>query len=296
MQTLNLLDNRFSEFNAFSVFNANSAPKDHSGLRLIEQLQTSLEIDVLLNKFSVAAARYVDFSGLKFTSSDFKATARGSRPGKHITSFELVVENTLIGKLFYSINRPLAQVDYDKLKELHHYLLYPLKNAIAYQSALKLAMQDGLTKLGNRRYYDEQLQRMLSRAFRYRSELGFILGDLNKFKAINDTHGHMIGDEVLIHFASALKSSVRNSDSVFRLGGDEFAILVEDASKEALMAIESRIINAILGDKLLMKYNVTCSLGATFLTNEDDAQSLYDRADKALYDQKSDIHKTLTAV
>lgn len=295
MQTLNLIDNRFSEFNAFSPFNS-TAVNNKTGLQLLEQLQTSLEIDILLNKFAITAARLVDFSGLKFQSANFKATAKGSRMGKKISKFDLVVENERLGALYYSLNHPLSSADYKILTELHHYLLYPLKNAIAYQSALKLAMQDGLTNLGNRRYFDQQLQRIINKVQRSGGEVGLIIGDLNKFKVINDTYGHATGDLVLTQFAQALTSSVRDSDSVYRFGGDEFAILVEDASKESLALIENRINQAINQDPLLTKFNVSCSLGATFMNRSDDAKSFYDRADKALYRRKFNMNHGLCAV
>ncbi|WP_286266425.1 GGDEF domain-containing protein [Thalassotalea atypica] len=296
MQSLNILEGRFSEFNAFSTFETVSFDKNKRGLQLLEQLQTTLDLKQLLNKFAMEAAKYIDFSGLTFSSDCPDVTVRGSRKGKYERQFELVIENNYLGTLTYAINSSMSSTNYKILKELHQYLLYPIKNAIAYNNALMLAMQDGLTGLGNRRYFDKQLHRAITHSNRQKTDVGLVVCDLNKFKAINDSFGHHIGDNVLIHFANALKSSVRESDSIFRFGGDEFVLLVEDASRESLDIINQRIHQAITNDPLLMKYQVTCSLGATFLNRADTAISFFERADQALYRRKMNMTHKLSVI
>lgn len=296
MQTLNILDNRFSEFNAFSVFKSASFDKNKRGLLLLEQLQTTLDLSQLLNKFAIEASKYVNFSGLRFTSLDSTTNARGSRTAKIEKQFELIIENEFLGTLTYAINKPMHADDVSILTELHTYLVNPFRNAIAYQRALTLAMQDGLTGLGNRRYFDEQLNRAVNQAKRQNNDVGLVLCDLNKFKTINDTFGHHVGDKVLQHFSTALKNSIRESDSVFRFGGDEFAILVEDASRESLDIIHQRIHSALETDAVLSKYKVGSSLGATFLHRTDTTESFFERADQALYSKKMNMPQKLTVV
>jgi diguanylate cyclase (GGDEF)-like protein len=182
------------------------------------------------------------------------------------------------------------------LQRIHQIILYPLKNALQYHQAVQLALHDGLTGLGNRRYFDEQLKRAMHNANRHHAQVGLVLGDLNKFKAINDTHGHNIGDQVLKQFANILRSCIRDSDSVFRFGGDEFAIIVENASDDALDIIQSRINDALKTNVLLAKYQVGCSLGTTFMNRADNEHTLFERADKALYRQKMNHPKSLSVV
>lgn len=296
MQTLNILENRFSEFNAFGVFESAGFAQSKKGLKLLEQLQTTLELREIINKFALEVAKHIDFSGLKFSGPEGEATARGSRLGKLEKQFDLIVENEYLGKLTYSLNRTLTVKDSKMLQELHQYLSYPVRNAIAYSNALKLAMQDGLTGLGNRRYFDEQLKRAINHAKRQNLDIGMVVCDLNKFKAINDTFGHHVGDKVLVQFAKALKASVRESDSVFRFGGDEFVILVEDASKESLDIINHRVKKAMAKDATLAKYQLTCSLGATFMKRTDSAESFFERADQALYERKMNMTQKLSVV
>ncbi|WP_440875335.1 GGDEF domain-containing protein [Thalassotalea sp. PLHSN55] len=286
MQTLDIDNAQYADFNAFRLF-ANSS--DHESKRrseLIEQLQITLEIDKLLNIFAMEATKTVDFSSLCFKNEIAFASIRGGKKAKHQHDFDLKVNNEFLGVLSYSAKKPINISDISRLNALHKCLLYPLRNALQYQRALSLAMQDGLTALGNRRYFDEQLKRAMHHAKRQHQQLGLIVCDLNKFKAINDNFGHKVGDDVLIQFSSALKASVRDSDSIFRFGGDEFSIIVEDACEKSLSAIEQRINIALKNNLTLRKYKVTCSLGHTFMNRSDSEKSLFERADKALYRAK----------
>jgi diguanylate cyclase (GGDEF)-like protein len=286
MQTLNLVDNLGVEFSTFKVFDSPDHESSNRKLALMEQLQSSLELDRLLNIFAMEASKYIDFSGLCFKKGDITAAIRGSRQGKSERLFELKLNQKFVGILTYDINSPISITNYKILNELHQYLIHPLNNALHYKEALQLAMQDGLTALNNRRCFDEQLKRAMHHANRQRSKVGLIVCDLDKFKLINDTYGHSIGDEVLINFSQALKESVRDSDSLFRFGGDEFSIIVENATIDALVVIEQRIYSAMARDPLLSNYKMSCSLGHTMMNGIDTQISFFERADKALYQNK----------
>lgn len=286
MQTLNLLENQTYEYNAFKIFDLNNKENAQRKLALMEQLQCTLELDKILNIFAMEASKYISFSGLYFTQGNVRTAIRGSKQGKAERLFELKINNEFLGTLTYAVNSPISLANYKILEELHQYILHPLNNAIKYKNAMSLAMQDSLTGLANRRYFDEQLKRAMHHANRQKHQVGLVVADLNKFKIINDTFGHHVGDEILKGFAKALELSVRDSDSVFRFGGDEFVIIVEEASQESLFMIESRIQKALDTDALLTKYNVGCSLGYTFMNRADDEKSFFERADQALYQQK----------
>lgn len=286
MQTLNILDDHFSEFNALRVFDSNHFENTKHGLALLEQLQTSLDFEKILNMFAMEASKYIEFSGLIFKNRKIIRSIRGSRAGKIEKKYELKIAGEFVGVLTYTFNSPISSTNNKILNELHQYLIYPLKNAIQYHNAIQLAMQDSLTGLGNRRCFDEQLKRAMHQACRQNSEVGLILCDLDKFKNINDTFGHQEGDKVLVHFAKALRKSIRDCDSIFRFGGDEFSIIVESASKQSLAIIDNRINQAISQDNLLTHYNVSSSLGMTFMQKNDNEQSFFERTDKLLYQNK----------
>jgi len=296
MQTLNLLEHQFTDHNNFSVFNITHDESFIPGLVLLEQLQTTLDVQEILTIFAKEAEKLVDFAGLYFKSQDFSSCIKGSRTAKIERSFELKVNNEFLGTLTYAINKPISLSKYRILTQLHQHLLYPLRNALHYQAATKLAMQDSLTGLGNRRYFDKQLTRAMHHANRHHTCVGLILGDLNNFKDINDNHGHQVGDLVLKYVAQAMLASVRDSDSVFRFGGDEFAIIVEHASENSLTIIENRINMAISSDALLAQYQLTCSLGGTFMNRADNEHTLFERADKTLYRQKVHSKHNLSVV
>lgn len=305
MQTLNVLDNRFSQFETYSQLNTEGIIAENFTQLMIDnkqvivimnQLQTTLDIDEILAILATEAAKYIDFSGLYFKNKQISKTMRGSRRGKNESTFDLKINDQFIGTLSYGINTPINLTNYRVLEQLHQCFLHPLKNAITYYSAMQLAMQDALTGLGNRRYFDEQLKRAMHNANRHHSLVGLVLGDLNKFKSINDNFGHNTGDLVLKEFASILRHCIRESDSLFRFGGDEFAIIVENANENALTLIEQRVNLALANNALLSKYQLGCSLGSTFMSNSDNEESFFKRADEILYRNKIQLTTHLSVV
>lgn len=295
MRTVNVVNHPNSKFNAFTLFQ-HSEQQSQRNLALLEQLQTTLDVKQLIDIFALEVAKHLDFTGIYFKHADVSATARGSRQAKAERQFELKINDNFLGIITYAINNPMSIVNYKVLTELHHLLINPLNNAIRYHQAMQLAMQDSLTQLGNRRSFDEQIKRTMAQAARRQTCVGLILCDLNKFKAINDSFGHIVGDNVLVQFAKALRQSVRGTDCIFRFGGDEFAIIVADATEQSLAIIEHRIYQNKSQDALLAKYNVTSSLGFAFMNRADDAISFFKRADKALYSQKMNMPQKLSIV
>lgn len=287
MQTQNIFNKKDAKFNAFSIIQTPEQQGFSQERQLLEHLQCTLEIDKLLNIFAIEAGKYVNFSGLYFQKAGLKVAMRGSEPAKKERKYEIKINNEFIGELNYAIKSPISLKNHETLVKLHQYLAYPLRNAVMYHQAMQLALEDALTGLGNRRQFDEQLKRAMHQANRQQSHVGLIVGDLDKFKQINDTYGHKTGDKILIHFSQVIKNSIRDSDSAFRFGGDEFAILVEQANENVLTLIETRINQTLSNDEMLAKYNITCSLGATFMTRADNEHSFFERADNNLYKQKN---------
>ena len=156
---------------------------------------------------------------------------------------------------------------------------------------IKLARVDSLTGLPNRVQFDESLKRAVARSRRGGLEMALMYLDIDRFKSINDTHGHHIGDEALVEFARRLTSSVRKTDIVARLSGDEFVIILEEMKNEAEAEIVANKIIASMAPPFTLggaEYRITTSIGIAVLQDDDaDAQSLLRRADKALYHAKA---------
>jgi len=155
----------------------------------------------------------------------------------------------------------------------------------------RLARVDALTATGNRRSFEEQIDKALARCRRTGQPGALLLLDLDGFKAVNDTHGHGIGDQVLKEFAARLKACARATDTVARLGGDEFAFLVEGLrSGDDAQAVVRKLRTALEPAFVfvgLAPLCVTASIGlAVFSEVDPDAAAWVARADQALYQAK----------
>jgi diguanylate cyclase (GGDEF)-like protein len=119
------------------------------------------------------------------------------------------------------------------------------------------------------------------------SEFGLLAIDLDNFKQVNDTLGHQSGDKVLIEVAEILSRSIRGHDYAFRLGGDEFACVLTNINQDCNHIVANRIQTSISESAFLQRVNVSGSIGSTFAQTQDDQQSIYERADRALYSAKA---------
>jgi diguanylate cyclase (GGDEF)-like protein len=166
-----------------------------------------------------------------------------------------------------------------------------LENAILYFKLEELAITDSLTSLYNRRYFKEYLNSEKKRAKRYNLKFALSIGDIDDFKKINDTYGHLVGDKVLLSIANVLTDGIRReSDIVCRWGGEEFAILMPNNSKETAKICLERIrenIKERVWREVNLKEYVTMSFGVA--AYPDDAlldTELINQADSALYQAK----------
>jgi len=157
------------------------------------------------------------------------------------------------------------------------------------REALRIqATHDGLTGLLNRNSILEVLDRELARAARERQPLSLLLIDLDRFKLINDNHGHIAGDVVLRESAARMLSAVRSYDSVGRYGGEEFLVVLPGCSPENAWLQADRVRVAVGGTPFPDGMAVTCSIGIASRVNAapSDAAALVFEADVALYDAK----------
>ena len=160
----------------------------------------------------------------------------------------------------------------------------------AEEKLTQLANFDPLTGLPNRMLFEHKLERAIVRARAGQAPLAVLFVDLDRFKNINDSLGHGIGDEVLKRVAQRLQRSITEHDTVARLSGDEFIVLIADAEdREELTALAERVLRVIAKPMLLgeTELRITASLGITLLAEDSpDAKSLLANADTALYRAK----------
>ncbi|MBL8950020.1 MAG: GGDEF domain-containing protein [Myxococcaceae bacterium] len=156
----------------------------------------------------------------------------------------------------------------------------------------RLTTVDGLTQVFNRRYFEEAVEREISRCHRYSRELTLVMVDIDHFKQINDSYGHLAGDHVLKHVASAIKTRIRREDMLARYGGEEFALLLPEVDLKGGVALAEKIRKLIEKQKFefdKQEIPVTISAGVAGLaTPSYEASDLVRAADTQLYAAKND--------
>ena len=163
-----------------------------------------------------------------------------------------------------------------------------LSRAYSHREAEARASTDALTGLPNRRYFDEFCA-LLSRRRRAEDSVGVLMVDIDKFKVLNDTHGHQVGDEVLRAVAGAIVGAVREDDVPARYGGEEFAVLLRNPTIAVAVEVGERVRQAVAGLDLgrFGVPSVRVSVGAAVAENPDEPiTTTIDQADRALYDAK----------
>jgi diguanylate cyclase (GGDEF)-like protein len=149
-----------------------------------------------------------------------------------------------------------------------------------YHEAEHAALTDPLTGLANKRHFRDQGKREEAVARRYGRPLALIIADIDRFKAVNDTYGHLTGDEVLKSVAGVLSRCVRGADLLARWGGEEFVVLCPATGLEEASTLAERIRAAVEAHHGPVP--ITISLGVAALAKEEDLEAALDRADRAL--------------
>ncbi|MBN2044896.1 MAG: diguanylate cyclase [Anaerolineales bacterium] len=180
----------------------------------------------------------------------------------------------------------------EALQEQNHALREEIRLRKQAQAELEqISRLDGLTGIYNRRYFFELAAREYARSQRYGHPLSAIMIDLDHFKIINDTHGHAVGDQVLVEVAQRVKAAVREVDIVGRYGGEEFVVLLPETELEAAKVLAKRIWHQLtdrptITSKLLIPINASIGVATYEPDTKITLDTLIDQADQALYKAK----------
>ncbi len=202
---------------------------------------------------------------------------------------ETAFQALTLGAMDYLIKANFTPFD---LSKSIAYSLYRKFREIRLQTE---ALKDSLTGLGNRNLFNEQLNQAIARAKRDDEKVGVLMIDLDRFKPVNDKHGHLVGDELLKQVAERIVTETRGSDVVARLGGDEFAaVLIRVASREYLDRIRKKLAAAISDQPYKIDTHwlkIGASVGASLFP--DDTENVHDlvhMADVHMYKEKEKHH------
>ena len=262
-------------------------------VHLLQALQTSLIPEDLLAHFYKHIQPLIAVSGLSFTPATGQKAIQLGRESLHHCDYKLSMDDGSLGNIIFNRNKRFTETDLKNIEQLLSYLVYPLRNAINYQAALRLTMLDPLTLVGNRAALDSALHRELQLAERHHHDLSLLMIDVDYFKAINDKYGHIRGDQVLKDIAAIIQSVCRSSDVTFRYGGEEFVVILGKTNTRGARVIAERIRAHIAN--LHLEHNgepvhPTVSIGiATHKHDQKDhVKNLFERADIALYKAKAE--------
>jgi len=150
----------------------------------------------------------------------------------------------------------------------------------------KAATIDALTGLRNRRWLDDAFSRQLQRSLSAGNPVSVLMFDADKFKSVNDTYGHLVGDQVLVHIGQTLASGLRPMDMLARYGGEEFAALLPNVSEEVACVVAERLRKAVERQQPVTAagplWTITVSIGVATANANTTLQALLNRADRAL--------------
>jgi diguanylate cyclase (GGDEF)-like protein len=202
-----------------------------------------------------------------------------------------VERSGILRPLATGINAMVARIATTQ-EELQQQITQATQELRDQKDAAELAARtDSLTGVASRRAFSEAAEAEMQRALRYRSELSLLMMDLDHFKVVNDTHGHVTGDAVLVSFAQTVQQLVRKVDLVARLGGEEFVVLLPNITADQATALAERIREAVYNSHLLvdgqpLQFSVSIGV-AQFDRRELSLTGWLARADAALYQAKA---------
>ena len=244
--------------------------------------------------------RYEALSGKRINAADLRVQYEGepprpdgpAQPGRILT-VPILASGEIQGLLLLASASPDAFHN-DDISFLYHTANLLSAVLAAVNRMRQMAVRDALTGVYNRAYLEEEMERAWSLARRHGHHMGVAIMDLDHFKTLNDTHGHLVGDQLLKEFADVVRKVARGTDIVARYGGDEFVIVLPQTDLPAGLAIGERILTAVANTQFCpntLRLRLTASVGIATscdIDTSDRASELLRLADAALYAAKRD--------
>lgn len=288
MQTL--ADSNTADLIDKRLLNEASLDLNEFRFKLADTLQSSLDLHEILANFYQTMRRVIRCSGIEYRlpAKDIRLALGTHRA--HSANYNLRRGELAVGEMTFFRSAKFSDPELTHLEALLTLLMLPLRNALLYREALENSMRDSLTGIGNRSALELTLQRELKLSARSKRPLSLLIADVDSFKQINDRLGHAMGDRLLLLAVGLIKGALRETDQVFRFGGDEFVVVLGNTGVEEAEVVAERIRQAAATCALPTGTGIegiTLSIGVGSSTVEDSRDTLFKRADDALYRAKS---------
>ena len=256
--------------------------------RLALKLQQTLEVAPLMQTFCDETARIIPCDSVTYRNENDPFNYHTGEVRAHRCRYQLELENNVLGEIECTRSKPFSIKETELIERLLSLLIYPLRNALLYQKAVAEAFRDPLTQISNRAAFNEALSREICSFKRHLTGFSLMVIDIDHFKQVNDTYGHIAGDSVLKSVAQVIRNTIRRSDEVFRYGGEEFVVMLSNTDIDGARFIAERVRREIkkLTVKTHEKINVTASIGISATNTIRDVNDTLYHADKALYQAK----------
>lgn len=267
-----------------------NAALQQQALKISRAMQTTLDLYGLLRKFTAEIKSYVNLHSVHYKHPESQHEYLDGTVQMHKLQYNLKIEEEQLGRLIFSRDSVFNEDEISIIENAISQLMFPLKNSLAYHKALMSSLTCPLTGLGNRHAYDVAIAKEVEFCKRHEINLSLLILDLDKFKQINDTHGHLAGDKVLQETANRLMTECRDSDILFRYGGEEFAVILKNCDLDGAYKIANRLASALSATPVEfdnLKLMISTCIGIACLQPQQSSQDLFAQADRALYQAKN---------
>lgn len=267
------------------------SPSQIRALEITSSLQMTLDYKELIEKFSSEIKTTIPHESIHYSGPQPDVSFSSGNKSQYLCTYLLTLNNKPLGELSLTRITEFEEKEMTLIEPFLRSLLYPLHNALAYKDALQLALKDPLTGIPNRAAMDDALNREIKLAHRNGSPLALVSFDLDHFKNVNDHYGHSNGDAVIKTFVRTVKRCIRETDMLCRYGGEEFTVILSHTDRNGAIRLSERIREAVEKTPFRTKeltIPITVSIGVSHLTLDDNSTSLFNKADAALYQAKTD--------
>ena len=256
-------------------------------------LQTTLDVERVIELFARELGKNIPYDSFTYQHADKGLGFSVGDPARHSAGYRLLLEGRLLGEISLTRARRFSDAEIITLENFIGGLVYALRNALLYREAIESALRDPLTGVANRAALDAALKREVSLSQRHKLPLSVLLMDIDKFKNINDTHGHAVGDAVLQTLTQGVTACIRTSDVQARYGGEEFVVVLPGTDRNGALLLASRIRRHVEtlcceapAASGVAAVHFTVSVGVAAFDGQEDSASLVHRADQAMYAAK----------